>query len=118
MNGSDSHIASDASSGLEETPDKIVNGGSISDSTSQEDETTFSNSATGDGPSSVSSLARRETQLVRSSKLLVCFILAVAATTGAVITYTFLEREEEESMAKQVSSASADCGDKLQSEMF
>jgi hypothetical protein len=118
MNDNDSHIASDASSGLMETPDKMVNGGSISDSTSKEDETTFSNSATGDGTSSVSSLARRETQLVRRSKVFVCLILAVAATAGAVVTHSFLEREEEESMAKQVSSASADCEDISQSEMF
>ncbi len=116
MNDNDSYIASDASSG--ETPDKMVNGGSISDSTSKEDETTFSNSATGDGTSSVSSLARRETELVRSSKVLICFMLAVVFTLGSVVANDMLERDEEETIAKQVSSASADCEDISQSEMF
>jgi hypothetical protein len=71
------------------------------------DETTVSNSGTEDGSSSEMSLARQETKFVRRTKSLVCFVLVLAATAGAFLTFKFLVKEDEEAMAKQVSSARA-----------
>jgi hypothetical protein len=79
----------------------------MSESGSTVRDETVSNSGTEDGSSSEMSLARQETKFVRQSKSLVCFVLVLAATAGAFVTFKFLEKEDEEAMAKQVSFSRA-----------
>ena len=48
-------------------------------------------------------VGRKETQLVKRSKIFLAFILILAATGGALATFTFLKKDDEFTMAKEVS---------------
>jgi hypothetical protein len=105
MNGGNFSVSSSrVSPNLEESENMAADMSESGDTLRDE---TVSNSGTEDGSSSERSLARQETKFVRRSKLLVCFVLVLAATAGAFLTFKFLEREDEEAMAKQVSSSRA-----------
>jgi hypothetical protein len=107
MNGDNSSVSSCGISSNLEGSENMGDDMSKSGSSRKRDETTVSNSGTGDGSLSEMSFARQETKSVRQSKSLVCFVLVLAATAGAFQTFEFLEKEDEEAMAKQVSSAKA-----------
>jgi hypothetical protein len=106
MNGDNSSVSSCGVSSKSEGSENVPADMSESESTMREDDT-VSNSGTGDGSLSEMSLARQEIKFVRRTKSLVCFVLVLAATMGAFVTFKFLEKEDEEAMAKQVSSAKA-----------
>ena len=52
-------------------------------------------------------LGQEDTRLVRKSKALVGLFLLLAATVGSVLTYKFLEQEDNLAMEKQVCESPA-----------
>jgi hypothetical protein len=106
MNDDNSSVSSSGVSSNLEGSENTAPADISESGTSMKDETT-SNSGTEGGSSSEMSLARQETKFVRRSKALVCLVLALAGTTGALISFKFLEKEDDEAMAKQVSSSRA-----------
>jgi hypothetical protein len=106
MNGDNSSVSSSGVSSNLEGSENALAADMSESGTSMKDET-ISNSGTEGGSSSEMSLARQETKFVRRSKGLVCLVLALAGITGALVTFKFLEKEDDEAMAKQVSSSRA-----------
>lgn len=51
-------------------------------------------------------LAARETSLVKKSKLLVYLVIFISATVAGMLTYRFVEKEEKDWYADEVSSTS------------
>jgi hypothetical protein len=107
MNADNSSVSSSGVSSNLEGPENTAAADMSESGTSSVKDETISNSGSEGGSSSEMSLARQETKFVRRSKALICLALVLSATTGAFVTFKFLEKEDDKAMAKQVSSPRA-----------
>lgn len=70
--------------------------------TDTKDETVSNSDKSSDQAGASLQVGRKETQLVKRSKIFLALILILAATGGALATYTFLKNDDEFTMAKEV----------------